>query len=101
MNSDAFYPEFDDGTHAYPVHELDGWDVEPPVVPADPMAWQALAAAYNAHHFSCPACIAASRGRQYGERCAPGLLLWAAYQAQFIDPLFSSNPLPVQEYHDQ
>ena len=105
MNSDRFHSEPDDGPDALSAHELDGWNVEPPVVP-DPMAWQALAAAYHAHHFSCPACIAAGRGLIYGKRCAPGLLLWNAYEEQFIaddeciTPPFSSNPLPFQECHD-
>lgn len=39
---------------------------------------QALARAYNQHHFKCPQCIAAGKG--YGSRCAVGLTLWSAYQ---------------------
>ncbi len=39
---------------------------------------QALARAYNGHHFNCPQCIAAGKG--YGSRCAVGLMLWSTYQ---------------------
>ncbi len=38
-----------------------------------------LAAAYYAHHFHCPTCIAAGRGSQYGPRCGAGVTLWRAY----------------------
>lgn len=41
--------------------------------------WHALDAAYLAHHFNCPACIAAGRGSQYGLRCGVGAALWRAY----------------------
>ena len=37
---------------------------------------QQAAKAYHAHHFHCPTCIAAGRGKQYGRRCAVGLALW-------------------------
>ena len=80
MNSDEFHPGIDDGPDAFSAQELAGRNVETPVALADPMAWQALKAVYYAHHFSCPTCIAAGRGLMYGERCAPGLLLWNAYQ---------------------
>lgn len=42
--------------------------------------WQSLADAYHAHHFGCPACIAAGKG--YGLRCGAGAALWSAYEAQ-------------------
>ena len=43
--------------------------------------WRALAAAYHAHHFNCPTCIAAGRGSRYGLRCGTGAALWRAYAA--------------------
>ena len=42
--------------------------------------WHELAATYYSHHFGCTTCIAAGRGRMYGERCADGALLWKNYQ---------------------
>jgi hypothetical protein len=39
-----------------------------------------LATAYYCHHFSCPFCIAAGRGRLYGNRCSAGMELWMQYQ---------------------
>ena len=45
-----------------------------------PADWHALDAAYLAHHFNCPACIAAGRGSRYGLRCEVGAALWRAYQ---------------------
>ena len=75
MNSDEFYPRFDD----VPKLEHPGGDIEPPGVPADPIAWQALAAAYHAHHFGCPTCIAAGRGSRCGQRCGAGMALWRLY----------------------
>lgn len=33
-------------------------------------------AAYHAHHFNCPTCIAAGRGSRYGQRCSAGMTLW-------------------------
>lgn len=48
--------------------------------PTNPQAWHALDAAYNAHHFGCPTCIAAVRGSRYGLRCGVGMALWRAYQ---------------------
>ena len=56
--------------------ELAANDPEPPL---DPQAWRELAAAYHAHHFDCPTCIAAGRGGQYGQRCGAGMALWRAY----------------------
>ena len=50
-----------------------------PDPPSDPLKWKELAAAYHAHHFDCPTCIAAGRGRQYGLRCGAGAALWRAY----------------------
>ena len=41
--------------------------------------WHALDAAYLAHHFNCPACIAAGRGSRYGLRCGAGAALWQDY----------------------
>lgn len=50
-----------------------------PDLPSDPMIWKELAAAYHAHHFDCPTCIAAGCGRLYGQRCGAGMALWRAY----------------------
>jgi hypothetical protein len=49
--------------------------------PDNPLDWKELAAAYHAHHFNCPTCIAAGRGSQYGQRCGVGVTLWRAYSA--------------------
>lgn len=46
---------------------------------ASPPDWHALDAAYLAHHFNCPTCIAAGRGSRYGLRCGTGATLWRAY----------------------
>ena len=51
----------------------------PPDPPGDPVDWKELAAAYHAHHFNCPTCIAAGRGSRYGQRCGAGMALWRAY----------------------
>jgi hypothetical protein len=40
--------------------------------PDNPVDWDALDAAYMAHHFNCKACIAAGRGNRYGLRCGVG-----------------------------
>ena len=48
---------------------------------AGPPDWYALDAAYLAHHFNCPTCIAAGRGSRYGLRCGVGSALWRAYCA--------------------
>lgn len=45
----------------------------------EPVDWHALDAAYLAHHFNCPTCIAAGRGSRYGFRCGTGAALWRAY----------------------
>ena len=47
----------------------------------DPADWNALDAAYLAHHFNCPTCIVAGRGSRYGQRCGAGMALWRAYSA--------------------
>lgn len=52
-----------------------------PDPPENPLDWKELAAAYHAHHFNCPTCIAAGRGSQYGQRCGAGMALWRAYSA--------------------
>lgn len=46
-----------------------------------PADWHDLDVAYRAHHFNCPACIAAGRGVRYGLRCGTGSALWQAYTA--------------------
>ena len=51
-----------------------------PDPPDDPVDWKKLAAAYHAHHFHCPTCIAAGRGSSYGQRCADGAPLWTHFQ---------------------
>lgn len=106
MNSDKFYVGPGDCPDAFPTLEPAGWNVEPPAVPADPMVWRASAASYHAHHFSCPTCIAAGRGLEYGMRCGPGLLLWDAYAKQLTTDVECINylppsPLPIQEFHDK
>ena len=53
-------------------------DFEPSQSPSD---WRELAAAYHAHHFGCPVCIAAGRGDAYGMRCGTGAALWTDYQS--------------------
>ena len=50
-----------------------------PEPPDDPQGWHALDAAYLAHHFACPMCIAAGRGSRYGQRCGVGQALWRSY----------------------
>ena len=52
-----------------------------PDPPDNPLDWKELAAAYHAHHFNCPTCIAAGRGPHYGQRCGAGMALWRAYSA--------------------
>jgi hypothetical protein len=53
-----------------------------PDPPDNPQDWKELAAAYHAHHFKCPCCIAAGRGASYGMRCGTGMALWINYQAR-------------------
>ncbi|MBP9907635.1 MAG: hypothetical protein KBF66_18980 [Rhodoferax sp.] len=50
-----------------------------PDPPDNPLDWKELTAAYHAHHFSCPICIAAGRGPRYGQRCGAGMALWREY----------------------
>lgn len=50
-----------------------------PEPPDNPKAWRELDAAYLAHHFHCPTCMAASRGTRYGLRCGAGAAMWRAY----------------------
>ena len=50
-----------------------------PEPPDNAVDWKVLAAAYYAHHFNCATCIAAGRGRRYGQRCGAGMALWRAY----------------------
>lgn len=69
----------------------------PKKLPSDPMDWREPAAAYHAHHFGCPACIAAGRGPQYGPRCGPGLLLWAAYAEQHVTSLECTHPITLSK----
>jgi len=52
-----------------------------PDPPDNPLDWKELAAAYHNHHFNCPTCIAAGRGRRYGQRCGAGMALWRVYSA--------------------
>jgi hypothetical protein len=52
-----------------------------PDPPENPLDWKELAAAYHAHHFNCPTCIAAGRGSRYGQRCGAGMALWREYCA--------------------
>jgi hypothetical protein len=51
-----------------------------PAPPDAPEDWKALAAAYHAHHFHGPTCIAAGRGLRYGLRCGVGMALWRTYR---------------------
>lgn len=65
-----------DALQAEPREQLPSTPTDPAPEPAD---WHALDAAYLAHHFNCPTCIAAGRGSQYGQRCGAGMALWRAY----------------------
>ena len=53
--------------------------IHAPESPDTAVDWKELAAAYYAHHFNCTTCIAAGRGRRYGQRCGAGMSLWRAY----------------------
>jgi len=75
LHSLMFEPETTSYVPTGEVHHAAN-DPEPSINPAD---WRELAAAYHAHHFNCPQCIAAGRGIQYGRRCAVGLALWRDY----------------------
>ena len=61
------------------ANDADSAAPAPPPNPASPTDWHALDAAYLAHHFKCPPCIAAGRGSRYGLRCGVGAALWRAY----------------------
>ena len=65
---------------------------EPAEPPIDPNAWRVLAAAYHAHHFKCPACIAAGRGAGYGLRCGTGAALWTSYSDTTEQPANKGRP---------
>ncbi|MDT7517346.1 hypothetical protein RAE19_01075 [Rhodoferax sp. TBRC 17660] len=67
-----------DALQSEPVEPLHSAPVKAATEPAD---WHALDAAYLAHHFNCPTCIAAGRGSRYGQRCGAGMALWRAYSA--------------------
>lgn len=67
-----------DALQSEPIEPLP--DVTATTVP-EPADWHALDAAYLAHHFNCPTCIAAGRGSRYGQRCGVGIALWRAYSA--------------------
>jgi hypothetical protein len=51
--------------------------LSPATAPTEPLDWHALDKAYQAHHVTCPVCIAA--GKVDGQRCGTGAALWAAY----------------------
>ncbi len=53
--------------------------IHAPESPDNAVDWKELAAAYYAHHFGCPTCIAAGRGRRDGQCCNVGMVLWQAY----------------------
>ena len=61
------------------ANDTDNAAPAPPSNPASPIDWHALDAAYLAHHFNCPTCIATGRGSRYGQRCGTGMALWRAY----------------------
>lgn len=50
-----------------------------PTAAQEPADWKDLDRAYQAHHITCPTCIAAGKG--YGLRCGTGTALWAAYDS--------------------
>ena len=78
-----------DALQAEPVERLRSAPAGATTEPAD---WQALDAAYLAHHFNCPTCIAAGRGSRYGLRCGTGAALWRAYaEAQLPGPQYSNS----------
>ena len=70
--------------------------VPPPAILEKPADWHALDAAYLAHHFNCPVCIAAGRGSRYGLRCDTGAELWCAY-AQADQPCGKNCELTQNE----
>ncbi len=54
-------------------------------MPSSP--WHAADAAYLAHHFRCPHCIAAGATQGERARCVVGQALWTAYVEAGL-PLF-------------
>lgn len=64
---------------APPQHEPAPTPAQEPVPTPSGPTWQELDRAYQAHHTQCPTCKCAGRG--YGERCATGMQLWAAYRS--------------------
>jgi hypothetical protein len=78
-----------DALQSEPAEPLPSAPAEAAPEPAD---WHTLDAAYLAHHFNCPTCIAAGRGSRYGLRCGTGAALWRAYsEAQLPGPQFSNS----------
>ena len=74
------------------ANDADSAAPEPSSNPVSPTDWHALDAAYLAHHFNCPTCIAAGRGSRYGLRCETGAALWRAYsEAQLPGPQYSNS----------
>jgi hypothetical protein len=61
-----------DALQAKPMELLPSKPADAASEPAD---WHSLDAAYLAHHFNCPTCIAAGRGSRYGQRCSVGTAL--------------------------
>ena len=67
-------------THALQFELREVLPVTPPAdAMPEPTDWHALDAAYLAHHFNCPTCIAAGRDSRYGQRCGAGMALWRKY----------------------
>lgn len=58
----------------------------------DLLDWRELDAAYQAHHWTCPRCIAAGQSR--GQRCPMGLNLWRNYEAA------AERPKSAQAVHE-
>ena len=69
-----------DALQAEPIEQLPSNPED--AAPGPAADWYALEAAYQAHHFNCPTCIAAGRGSRYGLRCGTGAALWRAYTAE-------------------
>ena len=73
-------PDFVDTRENSQIRQLgEAVNDQEPEPQTDPNTWRELAAAYHAHHFNCPTCIAAGRGSSYGQRCGAGMALWRAY----------------------
>ena len=58
-----------------------------------PVDWHQAHAAYQRHHITCPACIAAGLG--YGQRCDEGQRLWDAYEAAPMPELGQVKRWPI------